>query len=536
MNSTCSSDQKGPEHTGAFAGLATDALLLFAVVALADLLARIAAGWPMRADTTIPEGSIIYSVQQLLGEGSLYRDFNRPPYATTAYTPLLYLLTASVAWLFGGSHPDVETLYRCGRTVVLFAAGGALWCVWWLSRFVGPGRLRWLAPLSVAWFGQLYPWVCTTRPDALAVALSLAAVCIVARDNSVSWRSVTVAAFVSAMAMVAKQSSLAAPVAITLYLLWSSRMALAVAFAVTFGSLTALAFGLFQVIWPHFWANVFGANVAPTMLARSAILTAWYGYHAWPLLGLGVVGWVCAFRSSQPRVRLLQLHAMLALAAGVAMSVKAGAALNYFLEATFALAVFAPRGPAAAERWSLPFAGLKWAFVLATGFFVLFRTLDRWLYPPPVVSTQEVLTKAEAYGRPALFQDSGLAIRFGTPILLLDSFNASYLADRGVLNIEPLARELHEQSVAVVVLSQESPYASVWEVSWLPTPVAREIAAHYELADYVEPSGWFYLPSEPRDRGVPCHFRGRGVGNAQNQDSRESGTSRATVSPASSER
>lgn len=481
---------------------------VLALLATADAVAQAIRGWAVHADTTIPEGSIIYSVRRLMQDGALYRDYNLPPYATTAYTPLLYTLTAGLAGITGGSH-DVEVLYRCGRTVTILATLACLGSVWWLaSRIVG-ARRAWLAPLSVALFGRLYPWICTTRPDALAAALSMAAVVTISRrDRPGRWTPVA-AAVLAAGAMTAKQSSLSAPAAIMLYLFLNHGVLPAASFAGCFVLLTMGLFGLFQLVWPWFWANVFGANVAPMMPARSGILSAWYAFHAWPLLGLALVGWVSALRVKDRRVRLVQLHSLLSLAAAIAMCMKAGAALNYFLEATFALAVFVPLGLEIADRWRSAAVALKWIFVLAAWFFVTYRVAERWAFerPEPEAQTDAVLDRVRTYGVPVLFQDSGLAIRFGEPILLLDSFNASYLADARVLDITPLAWQLHEGSVKAVVLSQQYPWAAVWEVTWLPRAVAAEISAHYELADVAGKRAWIYAPAPKRDRPVPCHFR-----------------------------
>ncbi len=484
-------------------GLVWAAALLASISTLAQALPL----WLQDEDTTIPEGSIIYSVQRLLTDGGLYRDYRHPPYATTAYTPLLYLVTGGLVRLVGDPG-DLGMLYRVGRAVVLATGIGCALVLWRIGCLAYSKRDAAIAALTVGWCGFLLPWAATTRPDLPALFFGLSALWGIARPGGTRAVRVVAAACLVAAAMATKQSAVAVPVAIVVYLLSRREVGTAVAFAALAAVALAVSFAVFQAIWPHFWQNVAGANVAPMMALRAAVLTGWAVLKSWPLVLVGGLGWWVSLRSSSPVVRLMQIHGVLAWLAAAATSAKAGAALNYFLEPAFSLAFFVPAAVAwVSERhWGVRLVGAVGAGAILLS--VLYVGFNRWLSPQPSVPVARVLARAAQMGRPVLFQDAGLALRYGEPILLLDTFNASYLSDAGVIDLTPLARRLHEHEVAAVVLRQYGPYAYVWEVNWLPRLVAQEIVAHYELVDLIAPESWFYAPRSD-DTETSCYFHRR---------------------------
>jgi hypothetical protein len=476
--------------------LLTHILWLAGAITSVDFLVRAATLVPQEADTTIPEGSVLYSVRRLVTDGALYRDYNEPPYATTPYTPLLYFATGGVGTLLGLTD-NVEALYQVGRLVVLAASLGCMGLLLLLARGTVHPKLALLAPLSTTWCSFLLPWATTTRPDYLAILFSLGVVWVLGgAGGEGKTKRLALAAGMAGAAIAAKQSAIAAPLTAVLLLVGRRRFREALTFATLAACIVAAEFGLLQWRWPHFWQNVVGANVAPVLLERVFVLSAWFCTRAWPLLVVGTLGWFLSLRCKSPTVRFFHIHALLSLGLAVAACAKAGADLNYFIEPVFSLAFFVPH---AIQR--LQAAGRlvrAVSVVLAAGVLlgIIYRTLDRWTTPIEVPPTRAVLEKAESFGRPVLFQDSGLALRYGEPILLLDSFNASYLCEAGVLDVSALAQRLRRREIAAVVVRQMSLGASVWEVSWIPRPLVSEAAAHYELADYVYPNAWFYRPKQ----------------------------------------
>src|ERR1700722_17764472 len=89
--------------------------LVLAVVTMCALFGR---NLTSIANTTVPEGSIVYSIRAVGGPESLYRDVNEPPYATTPYPPLFYIFSAVLA---GGMGSDVDTTYLAGRLVAILS-------------------------------------------------------------------------------------------------------------------------------------------------------------------------------------------------------------------------------------------------------------------------------------------------------------------------------------------------------------------------------------------------------------------------------
>src|SRR5579875_658836 len=265
----CAGADGGPRRVGTVRGvlgllLASRVLWPLALMtwlAILQFTAAVVCNIRSRRDLTVPEGSIVYSIREVAAGRPLYRDFRRPPYATTPYPPLYYLAAAApLAPLRGGT--GIETVYLSGRLVTLLSTLVCLGLATDLARRAGAGRWSAAAPLLAATSPCLIPWGFTCRPDFPALALTLAGIrCFLGRRTAAG--AAAAAAWFLA-ALLTKQSFVAAPLAMTIGALadrsWARAGVLLVCMAL--GGMVLFT-ACDRVTGDVFYLNVVGANVAP---------------------------------------------------------------------------------------------------------------------------------------------------------------------------------------------------------------------------------------------------------------------------------
>jgi hypothetical protein len=204
----------------------------------------------------------------------------------------------------------------------------------------------------------------------------------------------------------------------------------------------------------------------------------------------------------------LALYAGIALGLALAASTKPGAAGNYFIEPTFAAAVFAGRGLAY-------FAGLvrtrrSWRPLVAVLSLVLvYPPLDTFRNSPLIkrvwssspnpahldVPAAHVFRRLEEVRGDVLFGDAGLAVRSGRPVLLLDQFNCSYLADAGCLDLSELVGRLRRREIAAVLLEHPEPFHRTGSgYLWCPREIAQAVSSRYRFEGMIY-GQYLYVPS-----------------------------------------
>ena len=301
--------------------------------------ARLAQGVDRVLDVQFAEygESIVYGQALRVAKGeALYHPLDRPPYSVTAYTPLFYLTAAAIqkfvgpGFVWGRLLSFSSGLVAAGLVASLTARGaGSRW----------PAMLAGLLFLAFG-FGTSVPWFSLYRVDVLGVAFSVAAIFVL--SGGTDSRRIVVAGLLAALALMSKQSFIAADVAGALWLLSIDRRKTALYV------LPTIAFVGGSVVWFElrdggFLANVVFANANPTMLEQFLLLA--------PLLVerqlVPVVITVIYLLTVRPWTanigRLLVLYWAASAITLVGLA-KLGAADNYWIEFAGSTAVLAALG------------------------------------------------------------------------------------------------------------------------------------------------------------------------------------------------
>src|SRR5262249_24842547 len=211
-------------------------------------------------DTSIPESAVILGAQHLMHGEPLYSDFHKPPFNINAYTPGF---PAVLAFVSNAAHLSLHEMYVWGRRIVLLFT--ILISVLILRRVRDHAFL--CAVLFLASY-SLWPSACTNRPDLPAIFLSLCGFVLF-----VSTRRSAIALIFFLAAFATKQSTIAAPVAVTLMLLWERQFKKALIFGSAFAVLAA-GFLLLLNITTHGLStlNLIDANVAPLSFSNARLV------------------------------------------------------------------------------------------------------------------------------------------------------------------------------------------------------------------------------------------------------------------------
>ena len=311
---------------------ATWSLLAIVLASALLLQLRLAVNLDFDGELLSTDAESLYGLRCARNGESPYHDFSRPPHVATLYGPLFYAVPGTMARLLNTSW--IGTII-CGRTYTYAAWFGVALALYALGRQIGCDAslaaitgLMWLAG-TLAW-----QWAIAYRPDAAALLLSLGALWVYQRRTS--WLALAATITLLVAAFLHKQTSVAVWLAIvvteTTQRRWGRAAALfggwVIAVAVSVIVVQALSRGAFV-------KNAFGAVMIWVSPAQ-----------VWALLRMAIIegiavfagGWVASVvtRGDQ-RLALLRRSYAISFAIAVAISIKAGATLNYYLE-PFALA------------------------------------------------------------------------------------------------------------------------------------------------------------------------------------------------------
>lgn len=450
-------------------------------------------------DVTVPEGSIVYSIRAVFHEHLVYRDFRSPPYATTPYTPLYYVVSALSASVMG---EGVEAYYRGGRATSLAALITAMAIIFrHVDQTTGSRLAALVSVASLTTVEFLWRWGIACRPDILAATLSLAGVTAIARQTP-GGRWVAFLCFTASI--LTKQSFIAAPVASCLWLCLRGQFGRAawLTAMISIGLLTSVG-GLEWYSGGRFWENVVGANVAPSDIQQPFRLLGYYLYASLLPLSLAVVGVACAGGKGSTDAGPDLIYNLCCLTIAVGTAAKAGADINYFLEPLLASTMFVGRGVEALRQWAgarVPrqvflFAGLI-LVCEPTVFFMLPDKVYRLSAPKPSVE-ERALEALQDRPRPMLIGDAGLAVRLDQEPILLDKFNVSYLVDAGKVDVSELVDRLKTHNIRAVV-SEVHLKQKISGQPWWPRPIQQAIQEHYQPMASID-GYWFFVPRSADD-------------------------------------
>ena len=424
--------------------------------------------------------------------GALYPPPTALPLTVTAYPPLYYLV---VGWLQGLSG---DTSFLPGRLVSVGAAlASAAVLAWTVHALAG----RWwggflTAGLFLTQNLTVLLWAPAHRVDLLALALSLSGMALATRSRS------TLAAVPLALAVLTKQTYVAAPLCVGLWL-WPCRRCL-VRFTGVLLILLAGAFGVGQLLtggWMVWHTVVANANPLDFVYFAS-LFGAFLQFNALPMLAASALFWLPA-RGPE---RVWRTYFVVSAAQAVATIGKLGASSNYWLELTAATAVLigildrrlAGPSEARAPVTSIGLAGVTLASLLM-GVPAYQATVSEAVELHlrgaigGIGAQLEVAPTVAAEAGAVLTDDPGLAILAGKRVEF-ESVIFTILAAQGEWDETPILDAIGSRRFGLVVLQEslDEPPRPLIAARWTER-VRDALRANYALA--AQQAGyWLYRP------------------------------------------
>jgi hypothetical protein len=397
------------------------------------------------------ESIVLDETHRLAAGQPLYAPPTGLPLTVTAYPPIYYLVVGMLQQLSG------ETGYSVGRLVSVGAtASSTLMIAWSVHRVAG----RWAAGLlaSGLFLTQnltVLLWGPTHRVDMLALCFTLFGLALATGCRS------TLAALPLALAVLTKQSYLAAPVCVVLTL-WPRRCAI-VRFAAVFVGSLLLAVGVGswltgnELLWHTVVANAnpLDYDYFASMLASFAQFNALPLVAAAALFGLPV----------RPAERLWRAYFVLSGLAALVTVGKIGASSNYWLELTAATSILigvlvVRLLDTSMARGAFTSAGLA-AVILASLLTCVpayqatmhqaLAMLDTGRSPDSAGRFEAAALVANEAG-PVLTDDPGLAVLAGKRVEFELIF--TLLAVQGIWDEPPIMNAIHAREFGLVILQE----------------------------------------------------------------------------------
>ena len=449
--------------------------------------------WPI----TNPEGAILAAVLRIRDGEPLYQDFRQYPYLITPYPPLQLVASGLVSRVLG---LDVLGTLAVARGLTLAASVACAVLIGLVARAAGAGPLVALAgavmflPLPF-----LDAWGFALRPDTPSLALTLLAGLLLLSRPDRPW----LAAAVSVLAFFTKQTSLAFPVAATLWLLLQGRRRAAATFAGAWLALAAGGLGILEGLTG-------GQYVANTVVAHLGTPKNGFDLALRDLRPLFEIGWLplglAALAAglelaARRRPSLLTLYVLASLAVTLATLRNSGSDVNYLIEpaaAACALAALAidrawrgldrgaPAGVVAAA--ALAVAGPLWGLPL----------WDFWRHEGGVRVLGRLPIEEIARAERVLSQEPLAVLLAGRPLVVSDTFQVSQLVDTRAFDARDLERRIKRSEFDLIILSSDVSATRWWKrVPIFPEPLRVAVKDVYVSAGRVGPY-WLYVPEDRR--------------------------------------
>jgi Dolichyl-phosphate-mannose-protein mannosyltransferase len=292
-------------------------------------------------DVGYPDSAILLTVREYAQSGRIYTELDRPPYMVTVYGPLTYSVLSIPYRLAEAAGFRVDLAVRVA-VVLTFAL--CLFLVFLISRRLShssmDGTLSVLFALAVL---PLADWTTQIRGDFLALTWCLLGVFLILRSTGAL--QTVLAACCAAVGLLVKQTFIAAPIAIVLWLFVTRRTKEAM-LSVT-AMILLVAGGYAFVAWrePLMLQHV-QALKPPVLEYRGALAIVWRALSQ-PVLVFAVVGALIALKNAGRERLLILILWVVSWLVPMVTVLQVGANINYFWEPLFISAVLA--GPALRE-------------------------------------------------------------------------------------------------------------------------------------------------------------------------------------------
>lgn len=314
---------------------------------------------------------------RLLTGQPLYQPIDREPLTVAAYTPLYYWAAAGLQYVVGpgfGPGRALSLLSGLVSAILVGVLAGRRAGGLWVGAFGG------LLFLALAFPGPETPWLGLYRVDMLGVALSLSAVVVLSWSSGT--RALVVAGVLGGLAVLCKQTLVAALIA---GVLWQPRRSLPVLATATL-TIAIPCLVLEATSGGAFLQNTVSANENPFYVSVAGGLLAEFVKAQWlPLMLAAAYLWLARPWTSV-QGRLLVLYWLLS-SLSLLLIGKIGANHNYWIELAATTAILAARGAACLLRAPTP----RRARVGAAGLIVLVGA--QFVAPPgPLALARDVRT------------------------------------------------------------------------------------------------------------------------------------------------
>ncbi len=426
---------------------------------------------PSPADTSMPESAIVFGARQVMEGGALYADYHRAPFIIAPYTPLYYAWTGLAGRLLGA---PPEGLFAVGRwtsfialalSAVLLSAGA--------RRNGAGGRAPWLIPAAFLAPAFVLSWAATARPDTPGLLFALAGILLWLKFEERPWRFLAIVLFL--LAFLTKQSFLAAPGALLLYLAVKKRKADSLMVGGLFaGGVAAALLLLHSATGGLSTLNILGSNLVPLSLDNLRLVGGRFlQAAAFPLL-LGLAG------LNRERLKSLPfLYFAVSLLWGFYACLKLGSDLNYFLEPLAAVCLLIPFTLETMEKEQ----GSRLSAVLLLACVIW--AVPQINYRANALETRQVADEGRVRALVSEFDglvvtDSPRLAYLSRSPFLIDPYQFASLQTAGKWDPGPLLKMLEEGQVGLAVLRSPPESPATWQGQpRLPKGVAEIIQRNF---------------------------------------------------------
>ena len=287
-------------------------------------------------DAGYPDSVNLLILRELVSSGHLYPDPDQPPYLVSVYGPLTYILLAipyKVALVLG-IDPQVMV-----RLVPLGAMYLCVFLVFLIGRRLSDSRrIAWLCALFAVSALPISAWM--IRGDFLALGFALFSLLLLLRTPERP--QIIGAAICAGMALLIKQTFLAAPVAVFCWLIYRRRFKAAALWGMCIALTVA---GGYAVLWwrEPLMLKHFAALRSPIFEYRGAFNLLGLALSE-PIVPFAVIGGLLARWKGSPERLLVLIYCVVAWLVAIATIPQVGGALNYFWEPFVLSAVLAGLG------------------------------------------------------------------------------------------------------------------------------------------------------------------------------------------------
>jgi hypothetical protein len=446
-------------------------------------------------DTSQPEGALVAGAMRVAGGERLFLDIHRGPYVTAMYGPFIYIVLGTLVKLFGAG---ITGAYLLGRLLSLSSAIACAAMVAGLSRRCGAGSFgAWIAGGLFLASPVILPVAYSTRSDLPALALSLLGVTLF-----LCWRD-SQRCYLAILPLVAaaytKQTTLAAALAIGLFLLLERRVGRALLFV----SGVLVACGGILLVLNRITGGLSTLNLlevpgASPLNLGSRPLGALAGFLSSAALPLILAAPALSrLAEGDRRLRFPLGYFLMALAVSLAGSTKLGSDSYYFMEPLAAGLILSGVGLTSLMETGMsslkkaPAAALAGLFAVGiAGSVGQTARIAEFRYEP----NDRVIRLAAQTRGDVLIEDENVALKCGKPLTIMDPYAFAYMEKKSRWDAGPLNRRILARDFGAIILRSplEHPSHYQGEIYWAATTL-EAMGRAYRMEEKVD--GYFiYRP------------------------------------------